>query len=382
MNVGCRIGFGSTDPNQISTWYEIATVGSNTSITLTSTAGTISAGTPYVIEDLSIITANTNATATNGGLFIAKGLNLNAFNNTLTIPAATTVDNIRAVYWLADAATNTNTNTAGCAIGGFISWTNKRVYCLDTNRRVYVINVRAPLTGLSAGRTTSAFVFQTGILSATFVGTLSQANNGRVAILNHGPGSGVESLYFTTTTRIYRAALSNITDGNTGWTNDIMIEVPPGGTATYPSTGVLNSVEYAPSIDRLIVMTTGAAGVRSYVTRYNTSSDQFDHIFLVDDKQLDQSTSDSGGVPHPSIQASILSAWAEDGVCYLARHSTAATSNQLYAIPIGAHRRYAFANNELLITPKLDLPDADNLITVAPQFINEIGDETFSLMPS
>jgi hypothetical protein len=50
--VGNRIGFGSTDPTQISTWYIISAIGSDTSITLAATAGTISAGTAYVIEDL------------------------------------------------------------------------------------------------------------------------------------------------------------------------------------------------------------------------------------------------------------------------------------------------------------------------------------------
>jgi len=65
--VGSRIGFGSTDPNQISTWYEISAVGGNTSITLTATAGTINANSVYCIEDLKLLTSTTNSTPANGG---------------------------------------------------------------------------------------------------------------------------------------------------------------------------------------------------------------------------------------------------------------------------------------------------------------------------
>lgn len=47
---GMRIGFGAVDPLLITTWYTIATVNSDTSITLTGTAGTIAAGSHYIIQ--------------------------------------------------------------------------------------------------------------------------------------------------------------------------------------------------------------------------------------------------------------------------------------------------------------------------------------------
>src|SRR5690606_22635495 len=92
--VGNRTGFGSTDPTQITTWFEITAIASNTSLTLDSSPGTLAGGTPYVIEDLRVVAATTNNTATNGGLFVAKGLRPEAFiPSGTTIPAATTVDN-------------------------------------------------------------------------------------------------------------------------------------------------------------------------------------------------------------------------------------------------------------------------------------------------
>ena len=378
MSVGSRIGFGSTDPTQISTWYEISSIGGDTSITLSSSAGTISSGTPYVIEDIMIITSTTNATVTNGGLFVSKGIRPEIFTpGGTTIPAATTVDNIRAVYWLADAATVTNTTAAGSSLGTRTSWTDQRVYVLNvTGAAVFVYNFRAALT-LTAGKDTTTNIIKTG--NQTVTGTLSQANNGRVGTLSHGPGNGIESLYFATTTRIYRSDISSITNGSTTWQSDTMVEIPPGGTTTYLASGAMTSCEISTGIDRLVITTSGAAGVRSYVTKYNTSSDPFDHIFLVDDKQQDQSTSDSGGVPHPAILASPFSVWSENGILYLARVGTTAAINQLYTLPIGSHWTFAINNNELLITPKFDISDSSKLYNIYINDIERLGTDTFSL---
>lgn len=368
--VGSRIGFGSTNPNSISTWYEISAIGSNTDITLTASGGTIADG-PYVIEELRAVVATTNATTTNGGLFVAKGLREAVFTvGGTNISAATTTDNLRAVYWLADASTVTNTISCGVALGDFDSWTQQYVYIIDgttTTNRVYKYNIRASLSGLASGKSTSAFVLVTGAQTPT--GTCSQANNGRVGTLSHGPGSGVQSLYFATTTRVYRAALSGITSGNTAWHTDAMVEVPPGGSVTYPLTSAMASVELAGSIDRIFVMTTGTAGARSYVTKYNTNSDPFDHIFLTDDKQYDQSTTDSDAATHPAINALPFSVWSESGIAYLARVSAAAATNQLYAIPIGAHWTYAGGTpQQRLITPSMP---TTNAVVFSRVYVNE-----------
>lgn len=378
LSIGSRIGFGSTDPTQISTWYEISAIGSDTGITLSTSAGTISAGTSYVIEDIIIITTTVNATATNGGLFITKGIRPEIFITTGTaIPAATTVDNIRAVYWLADASTVTNTIPCGTSLDDKVSWTDQSVYVLDvTGPKIYVYNFRAALT-LTAGKSTTTNTIKTGNQAVT--GTISQTNNGRVGILSHGPGSGVKSLYFVTTTRVYRSDLTAITASSTSWQSDTMVEVPPGGTSTYLAGSGMTSCEISSGIDRLIISTSGAAGIRSYVTKYNTISDPFDHIFLNDDKQQDQSLSDAGGVAHPAILASAFSFWSENGILYLIRTGTTAALNQLYTLPIGAHWFYALTNSELLITPKFDISDSSKLYNLYVNSVNKLGTDTFSL---
>jgi hypothetical protein len=381
LSVGTRIGFGSTDPTQITTWYEISAIGSDTSITLTSSAGTISAGIPYVIEEMMAVTSTTNATTTNGGLFVTKGIRPEIFTTVgTTIPAATTVDRIRAVYWLSDAATTTNITACGSAIEDRTSWTEHNVYVINggggTASRIFKYNIRTALT-LAAGKDNTSLVLQTG--NQTVTGNLSQANNSRVVLASHGPGSGVLSLYYVTASRIYRSAISDITAGSTTFHNDVMLEIPPGGVTTYAATGVLSSIEYAPSIDRFFIMTTGAAGVRSYCTRYNTISTPMDHIFLVDDKQLDASISDSSAVIHPAILALPFSVWAEGGILYLARIGTTNLNNQIYSLPIRTHRTYAFGNNELLVTPKFDISDSNKLYCASIKSISTLGDSTFGL---
>ena len=379
MSVGCRLGVGSTDPTQVTEWMEITTIGGNTSITLTTSASTIYAsGTPYVIEDTMVLTTTTNATAANGGLFVAKGIRPEIFTSVgTTIPAGVGTDNIRAVYWLADAAVVTNTNPCGAALQQKTSWVSGHTYVLDTTTaKVFAYNYRKALT-LASGKDTTTNVIKTGNQAVT--GTISQANNGRIGTLNHGPGIGVESLYFVTTTRCYRAAISGITTSSTTWQSDVMVEIPPGGTTTYLAGGGMNSCEISDGIDRLVIATTGAAGIRSYVTQYNTTSNPFDHIFLNDDKQEDITTSDSGGVPHPAILASAMSVWSENGILYLARIGTTSALNQLYTLPIGAHQTYAEANNQMLITPKFDISDSNKLYNLAVKAIRKLGTDTFSL---
>jgi len=100
LSVGGRIGFGSTDPTQISTWYEISAIGSDTGITLTGSAGTISSGTSYVIEDMMVVTSTTNATLANGGLFVAKGIRYELFTPAgTTISAAVSTDRISVLTY-------------------------------------------------------------------------------------------------------------------------------------------------------------------------------------------------------------------------------------------------------------------------------------------
>lgn len=384
LKAGSRIGFGSTDPNQISTWYEISSIGSNTSITLTASAGTINAPSVYCIEDLQAVVTTTNATATNGGLFLAKGLKYENFTSGgTTISAASTTDNVRAVYWLADAATVTNTVACGNALDDKESWTTQYVYVLDTTAtpEVYKYNIRAALSGLSSGKSTSSFLYTTGNQSVT--GTTSQQNNGEIIDANHGAGKNTKCLYFVTTTRAYRAELSNILPGSTLWINDNIPEIPPGGTNTFPATSALAYIEHLDFIDRFTIYTTGATSFRSYITAYQ-NLDQFQSILGVDSKILDQSSASANVASHPSIGVSQLISWNEEGMSYILRQNSSATLNQLYAVPISACYTHGWQSGreQYVVTPAIPTPNEARLYRA---YVNSLlahgGTDAFAVLP-
>jgi len=383
--IGSRIGFGSTDPNFITRWYEISAIGSDTGITLAvAVDASVAANTPYVIEELRVVMAQTNSVAASGGLFVAKGLRPELFiTSGTTIAAATTTDNQRACYWLADASTVTNTAALGFGLQAKTSYTAQNVYVLDGTSacKVFVYNIRASLTGLASGKSTSAFSIATG--TQTLTGTAGQINNGRIGTLSHGPGAGTECLYFCTGTRVYRAKITDIVSGSTVWIADCMVELPPGSVNTYGINSVLSSVEIADSIDRLIITSTGASSSRHYVTKYQTNVEQFDFIWGVETKQIDSTLADANA---PIIPGNILvtpfTVWSEAGLTYLARVGIANSNNHLYVVPFGAHWGFqSAAPTQRVITPEISTPNCYAFHRACMSFVRKLGSDRFAIAP-
>jgi hypothetical protein len=379
LAVGGRIGFGTTDPKAVSTWYYVSAIGSETAMTLT--ASTSQSGVAYVYEELRIYTSTTNATAANGGLFVAKGINYDDFvPGGTTISAAATTDNLKAVYWLADASTVLNTAASGLSIGSSTPTnTNTDLYVVNaesgTTVRIYKYNGRAALAGLASGKSTSAFVLRTGVQTTT--GTTSQTNCHRIATLGHGPGSGVSNLYFCTTTRVYRVPEAGIIDASTTFISDAMLEIPPGSANTFAATSAMTSVEYASTIDRLII-TTGAS-TRTYVTQYNSTSSPLDKVIFCNNNQIDQSTADSGIVPYPSSLSAAMSVWAEAGIAYFARVGTTAAINQVYAFALGADWDFASTTDQRLISPEISTPNASKYCRLGVMHEQQLGSDNLGL---
>lgn len=383
LAAGSRIGFCSTNPNTISgSWYEVSAITSNTTLNLSTVlASEVSIGSPYVIEELRAVMATTNATATNGGLTVVKGLQRAAFSSIGTaVPAATTVDNIRACYWLADASTVLNTVTTGMGLQERETWQTHKAWVMDTiaNPILYNYNLRKNLT-LTAGKDTTSLILKTGAGGAV-TGTTSQANNGRIANTGHGPGAGSDCLYFTTTTRVYRTIpVDSITSLQTTWLSggDAMTEVPPGGVATFPLTALMNSIEYSAILDRFMIMSSAAAGIRNYITQYNSAGNQFDRLFTADIKHYPQSTADASApntLTNPPITA--LSAWAEGGLGYFCGLGTTALTNILYVAPIGADMEYAPITKNRLVLPKMLTPNCAKYSRLYVIRIKEVGGTT------
>ncbi len=468
--LGARMGFGSTDPNQITQWYQIGQITSNTAINLLTSPGVIAAGTPYVIEELRFVIVTTGNTATSGGVFLLKGAGYMDFRTAgNTFPTiATAVDNQRGVYWLSDAGTTTGTNVVtntaacGCALAAEVNKGLHYIYVINgtgsTFINVYRYNIRAtgtittgkmlmnvayttagtvtvsasttvtcsgatPFTvdmiGMKIGfgstspalittwytitawtSTTvltidsdpgavsgSAYIIDSADVICTapqlVTGTISAVNNGRIGTLRHGAGKDVQSLYFVTTTRIYRAAISGIFAGNIDWISDNRPEIPPGGSNTFALSSGLSCVEISDAIDRLIIMTTGGASMKQYVTRYPAvAGDQFDRIFGVDTKQQDQSTADPNIAIHFNTNSLVTTVWSQNGIAHIIKHGTSAAGNQMYALPLGAHWSYTEYSDERVITPAISTPDCISYKRVMTSVVDHLGSEEFRMPTS
>jgi len=392
MCAGSRIGFGSTDPNQISTWYEISSINSDTSITLTASAGTINANSVYCIEDLRISVTTTNSTtAANGGLFLAKGLKFENFTSGgTTIISAVSTDNIQAVYWLADNITTvTNTTSCGVALADKASWQVQYAYVVDStsNPKCYVYNIRAALSGLSSGKTGNAWGWTTG--SQAVPGTVSQGNNGEIITTQQDHGSGIPSLYFVTTTRVCRADLSEITNGAPYWVNDVMVALPPGGASNLSAISTLSYIEHLDFDDTFLLW--NSTGGRSYVSDYNISQKNFPTVYTIDSKQIDQLAASSLSAPHPAIGNIGFYSWNEEGMSYIVRFSAtvpaavapSTINNQVYAVPQSAC--YTFEHvpdrEQYIITPAIPTPANCRVYRVYTNALSAYGGSDSFLIP-
>lgn len=371
---GNRIGFGSTNPSEVTEWRHISSVTGESELVLDDVIPHYPPGTPYVIEDLRAITATTNAPAENGGLFVAKGLSVALFSSpSFVIPAATTVDNMRAVYRISGTAL---TSVSGLGIQEPVSKTEHYAWALvgTTTATMYKYNLRAPLVDLSAGSTGAAFLIQSS--TVTLTGTASQVNNGRVARPDHTPAAGQECFFFTTTTRVYRTKpLNDITSADATFISggDIMLEVPPGGTVTTAASGAMQSIEYSALLDAFYIALSGSSsGQRDYLTKFYAGSQQLDRQVGVDVRQYYQASS-AAVAPALSRANTYFMPWIEGGLGYFVAGSTSVTTNWILAVPIGADMDFVNRTNSKAVLPKMSIPSAHKLLKTLAQNTEALG---------
>lgn len=200
--VGARIGFGTTDPTQVLTWYEITAITNDTTLTINSPV-TLSGGTSYVIEEIRIATAaSAGSIVLNNGIFLIKGLNYGTFTVAGTIiPEATTVDNIRASYLLKDAA------IAGAASASVtLTQANPGVFTcnnhtLQNGDAVAFTTAGALPTNIVASATTTLTPYYV-ISSSTNTFQLATTLNGTGISTIAGSNTGVHTLHYAPTNLI------------------------------------------------------------------------------------------------------------------------------------------------------------------------------------
>jgi hypothetical protein len=464
--VGARIGFGSTNPENITTWYEITNINSNTQLTILGGGVDLSLGTEYVIEEIRLVFATVNATSTitNGSIHIMKGINYDSFNIGGTIVNdCTDTDNIRAVYTLkykqpqvctisqaapavitannhgfqandiviftttgalpagitaattqyfvsatdltantfkisltpggalittTNAGSGTHTinssnliSTIGLASDDSVSPTDHDLYQINLDTAAFVkmhkINLRASLT-VANSIATGAILYNTQ--PASIVGTAPTVNNGRMFTVNHLSASGEKSVWFVTSTRVYRCAESAITDQTNGFISDVMIEIPPGSTTTYSITNSLSQIDYSETLDRVIIPTSvGRFG--TYIGEYDTSNlIPFEKIFGSNLGRVKLSTTPSGTIDG-LFPSTTLTIWSTDGFLFAIPSSAASGTNWLFIFPFAADTLYANSTNQRIITPKMATPNASKLYRAYVDHAEYIGTYELGFQP-
>jgi hypothetical protein len=385
---GSRIGFLTTDPTQVTTWYTIDTINSNTQLDTievisildpeTSVDITFTQDHSYVIEEMRFVFGVTNTTAANGGIILAKGIKYTDFSpSTVTISGATSsTDNLRNSYRLIDAATLTNTFISGLGIDG-----NRQInsegrthscYTIDaTSSRSYMYNLRAS-DSISTGVMTLTQSNTQATAAQTITGII-QSHNGQIATTRHGLGTSQKSLYFISSTRLFRSPVTEITNSRTNWYKDIRPEIPSGGTNTTAATSLVNYLDYDEISDRFLVYTSGASAIRSYVTKFPNSGNKLDNIFLFFSGTTDGPSATSSYVALPFNNGSgQIHAKTVNGITHQYRWTGSSTAC-LYAIPISAHWEFANETNQYVVSPVVITPNNKNLIRMVINNISSLG---------
>lgn len=378
--IGNRIGFGTTVPSDVTQWYEIAAITSDTRLNLKEPLLSNINTSSFVIEDLRAITVTTNATTTSGGVYVAKGLRADMFiPSGSRVTGSASTDNSRSVYWLPDGVTQTNITSLGAGLEDKLSDTTQYLWVVDglTNSSLYKYNIRKPLTVVSSTDRT-AFVLRTS--GNTITGTPSQNNNGRIAKTAHGPGSGSTCIYFTTATKIYRSfPLDQITTGSVNWLADVMSEIAPGGAGTTTVFSLFQTAEYASMIDRFVVVpNVSSTPNRSYVTQYKTDISQMDRMFGHEPRQFDTILANLDAITiTPLSNFNPWSVWSEGGITYLCTStSTLSAGNRAYAFPLSADWEFTGKTKSVIITPKFSTPLCDRFVRLYVNRARTLGSKT------
>jgi hypothetical protein len=406
LSVGSRIGFGSTNPNQISAWYPISNIGSDTSLTI---SGSLSAslGTPYVIQDLMILQANSNS----NNLFVAKGLRYEDFSIPATnIPTASLTDKVKAVYGLSTVGSS----MCGLDISNFESWTLQRVFVVAQAGpqfqplRLGFANFRAPLTSLSAGVQTGSFTTYNQLSTDGFLAPLATVNNGVIGTLSAGVLANTASMYFYTnpsfgiTGAVYGTPLEYILNGSsslflkTGLAFDAINNKPGGANTNLFMQPTASSVTVDDVTGKILMimgssgslyavdLTSPAGTITASFTPNAVLTASINRRSTVIESMLPNTLKNKNAIPHAHvIPGNTPTLSAKDGwMLFNYTSATTATVNSFTAYPMGADLEYANVVNNRVICPRINLGvTPTKYYRVLVNCAKNIGDSKFGVTP-
>jgi hypothetical protein len=368
MCQGNRIKIGTSNHlDKTFNWNVISSVDSETGITLLFDAGTILVDTPYVIEDLRIVTAVRSLTVANGGLYVAKGLRPDMFGLAgaeTQIRMTNTSDNLQANYWLTDID-----GTLTGAISTImepkslerVSLTSRHAYVVNQyfggQTDIYKFDVRKPLSTFSSSGSSDAYLYKTGREYFYFAPTLT-VNNAEIATPNHGQAKGIPSLFVVANRTITRVSLDKIFPSQDNWMEDsIQIYAPFNNVLFANDPSSVINVVYSSHLDKFISV--GGVSSRRMMTQeyWIEGSRTSDDLWYANVGISNANTSLLNKIPTTLCQIySNEYIDTSNGMIFLLRNSTTVQRQQIYSFPFGADASKAVQNHQYVTTPKMLTP--------------------------
>lgn len=369
---GARIGFGTTSSANVTEWYEVSNVPTNTNLTINSRNSlSFPPGTPYIIEELKIAITfyNTNAISPQfGGTLLIQGINEDVFSlpGTTIIPygglsgTGSFTDRTRGFVRLAEAQNsiyqgpgpvcfNRNVNTTS-SLNDLLYVFN--AFSIGSFPAIHLLtfNLGTPITSISTGSSFTQFDRQlvSGSIATGF------ANTGRscfFANLKHGPGSGSTDLYLPTAGRLLRMKASDFRSGSLTVGTDVWVEVPPMGPINIlPVQSAFTT--YIPSIDRFIM----AGTPNSFMFKYNTNLEENERRVLTTSNMINTTATK----PYPNFIYSTADTvpliTCDNDTLYMAIGSTTTSRFVWINLPVACDYKYAPQSKQWAVFPKLNTP--------------------------
>ena len=389
---GSRIGFGTTSSADITDWYDIATVPTNTNFELATTVPqNLPPGTPYVIEELKIAFGFTGNGLLSGTLLV-HGVHEGVFSQTGTtvLPygnvagTGSFVDKQRGFVRLADQQNSRFTSCGPCVFDRSQNLTSSvddylYVYNHSGGNGIELIryDMGQPITAIATGSSFNQFDFSTQ--SGSNVTATLPVAPGRYAVFAkpaHGPGSGSHDIYLTGTGRLFRTKLSTIYSGSANIATDNWFEIPPMGPNNF---SVFNStnVTYVPSIDRFITTAAASCGIFKYNIYGNEEIER--RILLPSSTFNTLFTRPYPNFIYTTHGAAPIVA-CENDTLYISIGG-ASTQNIMFNIPIAADYQYASKTKQWAVFPKLITNNNKQFKRALVKFDNDVAPENLGFPP-
>ncbi len=384
-------------------------------ITLNTSAGTLSPGTPYVIENLQI-TLNKASQQTS----LIQGIAWDDFTvagTSIALPTADYAALNKGIYQILDygyLGTTENDSYFNTAVTLGTTANDTRiipkqsddtqyVYVRNTTNRITRYNIKNSKLRIHGHAATAGLITFSTADQVLITGNTGVSGFGTgkatIATMQSGDASGSLSYYGDYSTGVIQIDLDSIQNQIVP-TYTQMAEVPPGSTNTIPSAGNTGRVFYMSTIDKLIILNSSATA-KSFITDYRVDLQQptlsgtvygrdtfnqlsidnsYNLAFLGNFGQLQGNTANINAPRYPDTQGTGFYGTVENGVFHLCR-PLATAQNNIYAVPLGCEAEFVDFSKNALYSPKYTLTNVVAISGLYANTLKQYGADPFILPP-